>query len=229
MVVAGGAAHRHAEPDRAHRVGAILGVDLGVLVVDDADFVGGDVAALEAGGDALVERGVGQQVAGQLFDGELVERQVAIEGGDHPIAIGPDLAVVVDVDAVGVAVAGGVQPVAGAMFAVVRRGEVAVHHALVGVGRSVLEEGLDLGGLGRQAGGVERDAADQGAAIFGGRGREALLFELRQDETVDRIADPRGVLDGGRLGLDGRLEGPVFLPRRAAVDPAFEERDLRRR
>ena len=228
VVVAGGAAHRHAEPDRAHGVGAILGVDLGVLVFDDAGFVGGDVAALEAGGDALIERGVGKQVAGQLFDGELVEGKVAVEGGDHPIAVGPDFAVVVDVDAVGIAVAGGVQPVAGAMLAIVGRGQVAVHHALVGGGGGVLEKGLDLGGLGRQAGGVERDAADQGAAIFGRRGREALLFELRQNETVDGIAHPGGVCDGGRLGLDGSLEGPVFFPRSAAVDPALEDRDLRR-
>ena len=97
------------------------------------DFVRGHVAALEAGGDALVERGFGQQIAGQLFDGELVERQIAVEGRDHPVAIRPDLAVIVDVDAVRVAVARGVQPVAGAVFAVMRRGQVAIHHALVSI------------------------------------------------------------------------------------------------
>ena len=98
-------------------------------------FVGRDVAAMEAGGDLLVERRIGQQVAGQLLDGELVERQIAVEGLDHPVAIGPDLAVVVDVDAVRVAVAGRVQPVARAMLAVMRRGEIAVDHVFVGVRR----------------------------------------------------------------------------------------------
>ena len=87
---------------------------------------------------------IGQQVAGQLLDGELVEGQIAVEGLDHPVAVRPDLAVVVDVYAVRVAVARGVQPVPGAMFAVVGRREVAVHHSLVGVGLRVLQEGFDL-------------------------------------------------------------------------------------
>ena len=63
----------------------------------------------------------GQQVAGELLDGELVERQVAVEGVDDPVAVGPDLAVVVEVDAVRVGVAGGVEPVAAAVLAPVRR------------------------------------------------------------------------------------------------------------
>ena len=103
---------------------------------------------LKAGGDPLVERAVRQQVAGELLDGELVERQIAVERVDHPIAIGPHLAVVVEVDAVRVAVARGVQPVAGAVFAVVRRGEIAVHHALVGVGRVSFRNASSSAGFG---------------------------------------------------------------------------------
>ena len=33
--------------------------------------------------------GAGQQVAGDLLDQEPVERLVAVEGGDHPVAPGP--------------------------------------------------------------------------------------------------------------------------------------------
>ena len=230
VIVASGAAHGQAEPDGAHGLGAILGVDFGVFLVDDAAFVGGDVAALEAGGDELIERRVGQQVAGELFDGELVERQVAVEGVDHPVAVRPDFAVVVDMHAVRVAVAGGVEPVARAVFAVVGRGEVAIHHALVGVGRSVLEEGFDFGGLGRQAGGIESDAADEGALVFGGGGGEALFFELRQDEAVDRIADPRRrcVVTAGGFGLTGGWKAQCSFQGAPAIDPALEQRDLRR-
>ena len=69
------------------------------------------------------ERGIGQQVAGELLDCEPVERHVAVEGVDHPIAIRPHLAVIVDVEAVRVGVARGVEPVAGAMLALMLRRE----------------------------------------------------------------------------------------------------------
>ncbi len=73
MIVTGGAAHRESQPDGRGGVGAVLGVDLGVLVFDDAGLVRRHVAAMEPGGDLLVQRGIGKQVAGQLLDGELVE------------------------------------------------------------------------------------------------------------------------------------------------------------
>ena len=50
------------------------------------------------------------------------KRQVAVERLDDPVAIGPHLAVVVEVQAVRVGVARGIEPVAGAMLALVRRG-----------------------------------------------------------------------------------------------------------
>ena len=134
VVVAGGATHGQAQPDRSRGIGAILGVDFRVFVLDDAGFVGGDIAAVKAGGDELVERGVGQQVSGQLLDAELVEADVAVECLNHPVAIRPDFAVVVDMDAVGVGVARRIQPITGAVLAVMRRSQVAVHHALVRVG-----------------------------------------------------------------------------------------------
>ena len=56
-----------------------------------------------------------------------------VEGLDHPVAVGPHLAVVVDVDAVRVGVAGRVEPVAGAVFAPLRRCQQAVDQLLVSV------------------------------------------------------------------------------------------------
>ena len=80
-------------------------------------FVRRDVAAIEAGGDLLIERGIRQQIAGKLLDREFVERQVAIEGPNHPIAIRPVLAVIVEVNAVRVGIAGRIEPVASPMLA----------------------------------------------------------------------------------------------------------------
>ena len=118
--------------------------------------------------------GFGQQVAGQLLDRELVERLVVVEGVDHPVAVGPDLAVVVDVDAVRVGVAGGVEPVAAAMLAPVRRSQQLIDVLLVSasgdLGSRRREPGPPRRPGRRQAGQVEADAAGQRAAIgFGSR------------------------------------------------------------
>jgi hypothetical protein len=79
------------------------------------------VVPVEAGGDFLLERGVGQEIAGELLDGELVEGFVLVEGADHPVAPRVQLAVAVHLVAVGVGVARGIEPVGGHAFAVMRR------------------------------------------------------------------------------------------------------------
>ena len=68
----------------------------------------------------MVKRAAGQKVAGQLLDGEPVERQVAVERTDHPVAEGPSFAEIIEVIAVGVGIAGRVEPVAGTMLAPLR-------------------------------------------------------------------------------------------------------------
>ena len=138
---------------------------------------------------------IGQQVAGELLDGELVEGHVAIEGVDHPVAPAPHVTLAVGLVAVGVGVAGGVEPADGHAFAVAGRGEQAVDDFLVGVGRGVGEEGVDLGGGGRQTGEIERDAADEGGAAGFGGGREAFAFQTFLYEIVDRVRCQPGPAD----------------------------------
>ena len=176
VVVAGRAADGQAEEDRARGVGAVLGVDHLVLFRDHAALVRGCVAAMESGSDQLVHRRVGQQVAGDLLHGEAVERQVAIEGVDDPVAIGPHLAVVVDVDAVRVGVARRVQPVARAVLPVGLGTEELVEVALVRAGALVREERREQRGLGRQSRDIERSPPRQRVALGLGRGREALAL-----------------------------------------------------
>src|SRR5258708_810280 len=50
----------------------------------------------------------------------------------------------------------------------------------------------------RAAGAVEGGGGDERGGVGGGGGGVARRFELRQDEAVDRVGGPRGVLDRGR-------------------------------
>ena len=98
----------------------------------------------EAGGDLLLERrDSGSRSPASCSIVKLIERHVAVEGADDPVAIGPNLAVVVEMDAVRVGVAGHVEPVPAAMLAPVRRLHQPIDQLLVGVGRLVVDECLD--------------------------------------------------------------------------------------
>ena len=88
----------------------------------------------------MIDAGVRQQIARELFDGELVEGQVAVERVHHPVAVFPDLAGRVDGVAVGVGVTRDVEPRARPALTEVGRSEEAVDRAL-GVGG--VERALD--------------------------------------------------------------------------------------
>ena len=95
-------------------IGAALGVALGV--------------AVKRGGQTLVGGGIRQQVAGELLDGELVEWHVRVERADHPVAVGPDIAVRILFETVGVRIARQVQPDGGPALAETRRCQQTVDH-----------------------------------------------------------------------------------------------------
>ena len=116
---------------------------------------------IEAAGDLLLGRGVGKQITCELFDGELVERHIAVEGVDHPFAPAGHVAAAIDVVTVGVCVARGVEPVEGETFAVVWRGQEMVDKPLVASRLIVGEISIDFREGRRQAGEVEREPTDQ--------------------------------------------------------------------
>ena len=98
------------------------------------------------------------------------------------------------------------------------------HQRLIGLGRGVVDERLDELGVGRQAGQVEAQPAGERPAVGLGGRVQAVLLELRQHEAVDRVADPRRVLDlrqGRPLRGDQR---PVRLILGALGDPAPQHR-----
>ena len=118
MVMAARAAHRQAEPHGRGRVHAIHDILGRILLRDDAALGVATVVAVEAGGDVLFARRAGQQITRELLYGKAVEGQVAVERVDHPVAPAPHGAFAVALVAVGVGVAGRVEPTAGHALAV---------------------------------------------------------------------------------------------------------------
>ena len=124
-----------------------------------------------------------------------------------------------------------------------RRGQQPIDHGGEGVGRRVGDERRDLLGRRRQAGQVERGAAEQREAVGVGDGLEPLRFEAGEDEAVDVAPRPGGVLHrrdtGGFSGWNDQnlrpssmsisRRGGLALARvgRAHLDPLLEIRDHR--
>ena len=133
MVVADCATGGQAEPDLRSGFGAVASVEHQVFLIDSAAFTGGDIAAIEPGGDLLLERRLRQKIARELFEGKLIKWFVAIEGFDDPIAVSPHLAIIINVNPVGIGVTSGIEPVTGPMLAPMRRTQQPLDHLFVGV------------------------------------------------------------------------------------------------
>ena len=168
----------------------------------------------------------GEQVARDLLDRELVEWLVLVEGSDDPVPPVPHVAATVDVKAVRVGVARQVEPLHGHALAIVGRIEQAVHLSLVGVRRGVAQEAVHVGRVGRQAGQVEGQSAEQRPLVGFGCKLQARLAQACGHEPVNLVG--RAVwgcsLRDGWPG--GRFVGPVRTPFGALVDPATDGLDL---
>ena len=96
VVVASSTASGKAKPNGCRGFHPINGVTRVVLVIDRTTFAGSDIAAIKSGGDHLIQRGLRQEIARELFDGELIKWQVLVESLNDPIAIGPDRSLVIE-------------------------------------------------------------------------------------------------------------------------------------
>ena len=225
MVVALRAGEGQAEDrftEGLHAVGVIVDEVLGG---DRATLVGVHVVALEAGRDQLTIVGVRHEVAGDLFRDEAVVGFVVVEGLDDPVAPEPEVTASVDGEAVGVGVAGGIQPIEGHAFAEVGTGQQAVDESAVGVWFLVMNEGFDFGGGRGQAGQVQRHATDEGVTVGFGRRSQAGFGQLSGDPVIDGrcfvVSRQRGSLRGD--------EGPVLFILRTLLDPGLDLRLVGRR
>ncbi len=212
VVVTPRAAKRQPEENRRRRLDAIHhGLDA-VLLIDDASLALDRMVAVETSRHALGDRRVRQQVAGELLEGEPVERHVVVESADHPVAPRPHHAAAVKAVPVRVGVARGVEPVERHPFAVTRRRQQLVDDALVRARRCVGEEGINLTRSRRQTGEVEAHAPKQSLPVRARRGLQPGPLQLGQDESVNRAAWPGGIFRRGNCWPLGRDERPVFLP-----------------
>ena len=223
VIVTAGAAHGQAQPDRGGGLDPIHDIFHPVFLGNDSAFPISPVVAIEGAGDPLIQRGVRQHVACDLLDGEVVEGEIPVEGVDHPVAPAPHAALGIGLVAVGVGIAGGVQPTNGHALPVAGRVEQPVDGPLVRLTGRVLQKAVQVLPLGRKAGQVQRDPADERGRIGLGRRLQPGPFQTGQNESVDGIPDPLRVADGRGLRPLGWTERPVVLPVGALIDPAPEE------
>ncbi len=104
--------------------------------------------------------GVGEEIAGELFTGELVEGHVLVEGVYDPVAVRGDIVVLIAVVADRIGVADEVEPVAGHAFTEGGVLEEGIDEGVVICGGFDVGEGLDLAGGWWEAGEVEGEAAE---------------------------------------------------------------------
>ena len=213
MVVTLAAGHGGAEPVCCGRTHALGLVFLEVLLVLDTAFPADLVQAVVAGGNELFDRGIRQQVAGDLLDGKLVVGFVFIEGLNHVVAVGRRVALLVAVVPYGVGVANRIEPVNGHLFPVVPGAQKSVDESFVCSGTLVLEKGRDFFGRGRQSDQIQGNTSDESGFRCLRRGLQIPVAQLLFYDLVDA---------GLRRSFD-RGVCPVALVDRAFSDPAFEQ------
>src|SRR5258706_6074392 len=89
MIVALRTAYGESEPYGAYGVSTVHDLLEARLFAIDACFPIRECIAMEPGGDFLLSAGIGQHVARQLLDGELIERHVFVQRVDHPLSPTP--------------------------------------------------------------------------------------------------------------------------------------------
>ena len=217
------AGERQAEPGGACRVDPVEEVVEPLFLGNRSPLAIEEVIPVEATGYSLLDRRVGEEIAGKLLDREAVERHVGVEGPDNPIPPHPLPGVAVLLEAVGIGIAGGIEPRQRHPFAVMGAGKEPVDKFLVGVRSGIGDEGVGLLGRRRDADEVGREAADEGRPVSFGGGGHARPLDSGKNENIDRVADPAAVVHRRRLGAGRRLEGPVLAVLGPGSDPLGEK------
>ena len=188
----------------------------------DSPFLVEHRVAVKAGRHNVVGRGAGEQVAGKLANRELIKRHVGIERANHPVAVGPDRPRPVFLIAVGVGIAGQIEPAPGPAFAILRARHEPLDELLVGIGSGVGQKGVEFFGRWGDADQIEPNAAAERGPIGFRGGDEALLFQPGQHKSIDLVAGPVGPGHSRHRRRLGGDEGPMRLIFGAGGDPLFE-------
>ena len=110
VVMALGAGHRQTQPGGGCRVDPIKENHIALLLGNRSTFAVEQMVAIESAGDLLIVGRIGQQVAGKLPEGELVEGEVFIQGPYHPIAPEPLPSIAVLLESIAIGIAGSIEP-----------------------------------------------------------------------------------------------------------------------
>ena len=156
---------------------------------------------------------MGQQVARQLLNGELIEGQVSIQGVNDPLTISPGNGAeeVLQIP-VAIRVVCQVEPPARPVFAKMARLQQAVHDTFISVDPWIIDKRFNLARARRKPNEIQRQSSQQGLAIGLGRLLEAFSREASTNEAVDRVTRP---FDDWRNNRPRWYIGPVFLVFRA--------------
>ena len=141
---------------------AIPCIEDDVFLVDDAAFIGRHIAAIESGGNLVIENlircrirsMISEKVSCKLQDCELIKRHIAVKCIDHPLSIGPHFTIVVKVNAVGVSISGVIKPMAAAMFTPFKFCEKCIDEAFICIGMRIKNKRLNNCGFWWQPGEV---------------------------------------------------------------------------
>ena len=164
-----GASHGRTHPSGKGRVDPVGHCDITELLVIGSPFVVGLGVAVKGSGDQLVFGRLGQQVPRHLFDGELIKRQVFIEGPDDVIPIGPNGARRVIRIACRIGITGQIQPHPRPVFTELGAGKQTIYEVLISLGVLVGDECVDLLNLRGQSDQIEGHSAGKSSAVHLGR------------------------------------------------------------
>ena len=184
---------------------------------------------METGGHLVVERRIREEVASDLAERELVERHVGVERSDHPVSPAPDRPRRIVGVAGTVGIAGQIEPLPGHVLTVAIVGQQPVDQFFHRIGTAVGHERIDLFGRQRQACQIEREPAGERRPVGLRLRGKPFRLEPRQDETVDVVLRPGGILHRRQRRPLRRDIRPVRLVGGARCDPAFQDFHLLRR
>ena len=152
----------------------------------------------------------GELIAGELLLDEAIPGEVVLKTLHHPVAVAPGMRAerIGLGEAVGVGIAGDIEPGPGLPLAVGGACEQPFHDLLVSVARGVGDEGRDLLRGREEPGEIERDTTEEPGTVSFRREREPLGAQRREDEGIDRGAPGCRVGHRRHGWLDDRLERP---------------------
>ena len=224
---------KHALADGVHAIKQRLHAEL--FGINAAFLVDHRVAEKTSGNDVVLG-GVREEVARELLGDELVVRQIVVEGFHNPIAIERHVARLVFLEAIGVGVTRGIEPVASPLLAIMRRREQTLDLFLVSVRRFVGEKRVHFFRRRRQTDQVERESAQQRRLVCFGRRLEFFRVEFSCDKIINWRARPVFPSRNRHSRTHRSFEAPVIrvvsvflraaFPLRALINPRAHQTNL---